>query len=67
MLMTNDDVKTPRDTGLRIKTEVKAPSEKTAMKSRSSEVTMTSGRCASMAAIAAAALPAVRTFATRDR
>jgi len=25
MLMTNDDVKTPRDTGLRIKTEVKAP------------------------------------------
>jgi phosphate transport system ATP-binding protein len=27
MLMTNDDVKTPRDTGLRIKTEVKAPSE----------------------------------------
>jgi phosphate transport system ATP-binding protein len=25
MLMTNDDVKTPRDTGLRIKTEVKPP------------------------------------------
>jgi len=27
MLMTNDDVRTPRDTGLRIKTEVKAPTD----------------------------------------
>ena len=34
MLMTNDDVKTPRDTGLRIKTEVKAPSDAAAARPR---------------------------------